>query len=250
MKKTISLIAFALLLSFSSAYAQKHLYFGLGGSYLTTGFTNQNNYGLDFQMDYVAKYGISGNLNVGFDFTNHLGAKLEIGTGPMGQKYKDTHNGKSYERDIDLNYIQVPLLFKFRTAGNVAKFYAMVGPQFSFLTSAKQTYLENGVTWNKMIVNPITNQPLNVSQEDIKERYNSMDIMARVDLGVDIMLGKSLFLNVGATMAYGLIDINATDYRIPDNYFATPSGTTYNPSHNFYGGINVGINYMLPIGGK
>jgi len=63
--------------------------------------------------------------------------------------------------------------------------------------------------------------------------------LARLDLGVDIKLMKCLFLNTGLTFAYGLTDINASDFQIVNK-----SGD-YNPSHNIAVGFNVGINYCL-----
>jgi len=68
-----------------------------------------------------------------------------------------------------------------------------------------------------------------------------MDVMGRIDLGVDITLVKNLFLTVGMTMSYGLLDLNAEDYRIED-----VTGN-YNPSHNFYGGLNLGLSYCIPF---
>ncbi|MCX6276875.1 MAG: porin family protein [Bacteroidetes bacterium] len=241
MKKTLSIIAIAILLTASTAFSQKQVYFGLGGSFLSTWTTNQNNYGLPFEMDYVSTFGGNGNLNIGFDFNNNIGLKLEVGYGVLGQKYKDSHEGSDYTRNVSMNYLQIPLLFKFRTSGDIARFYLMAGPQFNMLLSANQKYNKNGIIDTLTIINPITLQRIKVGEETITDRYTSLDIMGRIDLGVDISLSSRLFLNVGLTMAYGLMDLNATDWRIPDHTY------NYNPSHNLYGGINIGLNYLIPL---
>jgi hypothetical protein len=66
--------------------------------------------------------------------------------------------------------------------------------------------------------------------------------MVRIDFGVNISLAENLFMDAGLTMNYGLSDLNASAYRMEDY-----SGN-YNPSHNFYGGITVGLSYRLPLG--
>lgn len=234
----------ALLFCTGNLMSQKQLYFGLGGTGLSSFITNQNNYHSGFEMDYAVTFGAAGNVNIGFDFSNHIGLKLEVGFANLGQKYEDTRmeydTNVRYTRNIQLNYLQIPLLFKFRTGGEVVKFYVMAGPQLNYLLSATQKYLRNDMVDNR----PIPGSLEEIGKETITDRYNSIDIIGRMDLGVDIQLASNLFLNAGMSMGYGFIDINASDWHYPD------SDDNYNPSHNIYGGLNVGINYTLPIGSK
>ena len=88
-------------------------------------------------------------------------------------------------------------------------------------------------------MNPLTNKPYSVSEATITERFNSIDIAGRLDLGVEISLMKHLWLNAGMTLGYGFTDINNTDWHLQDH-----SGA-YHPSHNVTIGLNVGINYNL-----
>jgi hypothetical protein len=245
MKKSLSVLTIALLFVAGPLMSQKQLYFGLAGTGLSSVITNQNNYGLPFEMDYKFTMGGSGNLNVGFDFNSNIGLKLEIGYAKLGQKYEDTHNDTIYTRNVKLNYLQIPLLFKFRTGGEVAKFYVMAGPQFNILLSASQEYFKRDSVFTHSGY-PNWNQPTEIGESTITDRYNSLDILGRLDFGVDITVAENLFLNIGLTMAYGLLDINATDWQNPLN---NPT-YEYTPSHNLYGGINIGINYVLPFGSK
>ena len=242
MKKSLSALIIALLFFTGPLMSQKQLYFGLAGTGLSSVITNQNNYGLPFEMDYKFTMGGSGNVNVGFDFNKNVGLKLEIGYAKLGQKYQDTYMDTVYTRNVKLNYLQIPLMFKFRTGGDVAKFYVMAGPQFNLLLSASQKYYKNESMFNDTLNYLEWNKPVLIGEETITDRYTSLDIMGRLDLGVDITVAKNLFLNVGLTMAYGFMDINATDWHIKDH-----TGN-YNPSHNLYAGINFGVNYVLPIG--
>ncbi|MCX6268480.1 MAG: outer membrane beta-barrel protein, partial [Bacteroidetes bacterium] len=199
MKKTLSAAIIALFFLSGPLMSQKQLYFGLAGTGLGSFITNQNNYGLGFEMDYAATFGGSGNVNVGFDFNNSLGLKLEIGFAKLGQKYADerTLNDTNYRytRNIKLNYLQIPILFKYRSAGEVVRFYAMAGPQFNLLLSASQTYLKNEEVYNETIENSYWSTPQKVGESTITDRFNSLDIMGRLDLGVDITLASNLFLN-------------------------------------------------------
>ena len=243
MKKTFYALCIAMLFLSGSLMSQKQLYFGLSGTGLSSVITNQNNYGLPFEMDYSVTFGGSGNVNVGFDFNSHFGLKLEIGFAKLGQKYKDNYKDTVYTRNIKMNYLQIPLMFKYRTGGDVAKFYVMAGPQFNLLLSASQEYLKNESFYDDPVPGNWP-KPIKIGESTITDRFNSLDIMGRLDLGVDIKVATNLCLNVGLTMAYGFTDINATDWQIKDH-----TGN-YSPSHNIYGGINFGINYLLPIGSK
>lgn len=243
--KTRILITFFLFVLTWSASAQNGLYVGAGGSVLSTWITNQNNYGQVFEMDYQHRIGSNGHINLGYDFNANIGLKLEAGYGMLGQKYKDTHNDTTYTRKINLDYFQLPILFKYRTTGEKVKFYMMAGPQFNFLMSAKQEYYKLEKTYNDSVINPINFKKFKIGEEDVKNRYSSMDIMARIDLGADIYFIPNLYLNAGLTMAYGLMDINAEEFRIADH-----SSREYNPSHNLYGGLNVGIQYRIPLSKK
>jgi hypothetical protein len=237
MKKISVLLMLAFCLAGGSVMSQKQLYLGAGFTGMSTWITNENNYGRP-SMDYEVTFGGSGNFNIGYDFSKNIGLKMEVGYSRLGQNFKDNVNDTLYSRHLQLNYLQIPLLFKFKTSGQVARFYFLVGPQFGFLLSAKQTYLKNGDP-DEMNVKDMKNNTHKISEETITSRFNSYDIFARIDLGVDITLVKNLVLNAGLSMGYGLTDINATDWQIKDN-----SGN-YNPSHNIYGGVNVGICYVF-----
>jgi hypothetical protein len=241
MKKIYSLLLLALFLAAGQTVAQKQLYFGLQGTAMNTWITNQNNYdSTRADMTYAATFGGGGNVNIGFDFNKHIGLLLQFGYAKLGQKSKQTIGDTNYTRNIKLNYLQIPLLFKYRSNGEVAQFYLMVGPQFNFLLSAEQEYYKNDASFNdESTINPKTHKPIFLGESNITERYTTYDILARLDLGVDIKLMKFLFLNTGLTFAYGLTDINASDFRINND-----SGN-YNPSHNIAIGFNVGINYCL-----
>ena len=228
----------SLCLLAGSSVAQKGFYLGAGGTMMSTWMTNVNNYGLP-DMDYVSTFGGGFNLNVGYDFTKNIGLKLEIGYSKLGQKLKDNRNDTTYTRNIKMNYLMIPILFKFRTTGQIARFYFLVGPQLGYLISAKQSYYKQDQDYNEYTYNPNTNKPIKVSESTITSRFNSIDVFARIDFGADISLMPNLILNAGFSFAYGLLDVNASDYHIKN------ADGNYNASHNAYGGFNVGLVYCF-----
>lgn len=237
MKKIYSALVAFLLIASIPAIAQKGLYFGVAGTASSTWITNQNNYGLP-EMDYISTVGIGGNINVGYDFTNSLGVKLEIGLATMGQKYKDKQGDSTFNREVKLKYLTIPVLFKYRTGGSIAKFYIAIGPQFNMLMTGKQTYTLNDKPFVDTL-KTVSGKRFQVGLDDVKERFSSSDIFARMDLGVEITVVKHLMIDLGLTLGYGLMDMNATDYRLPDH-----SGK-YHPSHDVFGGVNLGVNWRL-----
>jgi len=236
-------LALFLLASFPGL-AQKGFYFGFAVTGQSTWITNQNNYGLK-EMDLKSTFGIGYNVNIGFDFTNHIGLKTEIGMARYGQKYTDSRDSSQYDtggefdRDVQLNYLTIPIMFKYRLGGPIAKFYVAVGPQFNMLMSAKQTYSRNGKPFLVEINDTLSGKTFLAGKEEIKERFAGSDIMARVDLGMDITVVKHLIIEIGVKLQYGLMDLNSADFRLKDN-----SGN-YAASHNIAGGLTIGVNYHL-----
>jgi len=237
MKKLYSALVALLLMTTIPAIAQKGLYFGIAGTVQDTWMTNQNNYGRS-PLDYQPTFGGSGNINIGFDFTNHLGIKVELGYGQFGQEYKKTITDSAFTRNVKMNYFMLPVMLKYRTGGALAKFYIAVGPQFDFLLSAKQSYLLNGKAFLDTIQD-LSGKSFIAGDEGIKDRFASMDVLARLDLGVEITIVKKLMIDLGVKLGYGLMDLNDTDFRIKDN------DGNYKATHIVTGGLTLGINYRL-----
>jgi len=167
MRKLFSVICFVLILAELPAVAQKQLYFGLQGTAMNTWITNQNNYDpTRADMTYAATFGGGGNVNIGFDFNKHIGLLLQVGYAKLGQKSKQSIGDTNYTRNIKLNYLQVPLMFKYRSSGEVAQFYLMVGPQFNFLLSAEQEYYKNDASFtDESTINPKTHKPILIGEK-------------------------------------------------------------------------------------
>ena len=236
MKRIYALFFLCLLACAGPLSAQQRLYFGANGTLLSTWTTNQMNYGRP-DMDYKFTFNPAGNINIGYDFNKSFGLILQAGYAVLGQKYADEINDTNYTRRVNMGYLQFPLMFKYRTTGDLARFYVMAGPQFNFLMKATQDYFKNDSSFTETIT--WMDDVVKIGEEDITDRFTSYDIMARIDLGVEISIIDNLFLTAGISMAYGLTDINDPDWRMNN------ADGDYNPSHNTYGGFTVGINYCF-----
>jgi len=136
---------FALVLFAGTALAQPKIHLGL-----TTGFNSTHvlDKGLSSDPRYVATANFEWapiGATAGIDFSNRFGLQLESIKAAQGQIYQmieTVQNVKNMiaERNIDLNYLQFPLLLKMMGGGNnAARFNFQLGPQLSLLNSGSET---------------------------------------------------------------------------------------------------------------
>jgi hypothetical protein len=242
MKKKTSLLLIAIIIALpaitrSQDTASFHL--GIGGSLNSVWIINQNMYGQP-EIDYAPKIGGNVMIAAGYNFTQAMGLRVEPSFAWQGQKYDgdQTIDGTTYNttRDIKLNYFLLPVLFRYTPGIKDNRFHLMVGPQLAVLVSAKQEYLRDGqepepfYSWSAA-------RQIYPGQENIIDRYKSIDFMMVADVGMDLKLTGNWFMNIGFRITYGLTDINAEDWQI-DNLDGE-----YKASHNFTAGLTAGFNW-------
>jgi hypothetical protein len=235
----LTLLFVTAFLATATAQKAKHAEIGIQGGFASVWIINQNNYGL-VEMDYDYQWGPGFSFQAGYNFTNNIGLFTEIGFARGGQKYDDIwNNNDEIRRNIDLSYLNVPLLFKYSYGESRARFRLLFGPQFSFLQKAEQEYTINGEPFSKMITDLDGNE-FDAGAKDIKDRYSSTDVSIVLDLGADIfLLEEVMYLSIGARGYYGLTDINAEAYRL-DNIDGN-----YDNSRNAGLMFNLGIHYII-----
>jgi len=239
------LVVFLMLSFISNAQKGKELIIGVGGAVNSVWIANQNFYG-EPEVDYAPKMGYLGSFNLGYDITSNMSVIAEFQYSRQGQKYegKQSIDGNKYDvlRDINLNYFNIPVFFKYAFGDKETKFRFMVGPQFGFLLDATQTYTRDGKTLGTAVTD-VDGKPFFTDATNIKDRFESNDIGFALDIGADIHLSKQFFINAGFRGNYGFKDINAAPYRLKD------IDGNYTPSHNFWGGLYFGINYKIDVEG-
>lgn len=247
LRTLITLLFVSLMFTTVTAQKAKKFEVGFQGGYGSQWIINQNNYGLP-EMDYDYHWGGGWNIQGGYNFTEDMGVFTEVGMLQQGQKYKDTwENNADVKRNIDMKYLNIPVFFKYTAGTGNVRFRVLVGPQFCLLQKAEQQYTINDVNVSDIPYyqeyEMSNGKVINVGQEDITERYNSLDIAAVIDLGADFFVMKDmLYISAGIRMSYGLTDINASDYEVKN------FDGNYDPSHNAGGTFLLGAHYI--IGGK
>jgi len=136
---------FALVLLAGTAIAQPKFHIGL-----TTGFNSTHvlDKGLSSDPRYVAQANFEWapiGASFGVDFSNRFGLQIESIKAAQGQIYQMIETVENVqnmiaERNIDLSYIQIPLLMKMMSGGTgPARFNFQAGPQLSLLNSGSET---------------------------------------------------------------------------------------------------------------
>lgn len=200
------------LLNIHSLTAQRvHLEL-LGGP----GFTSLSNSNPNASSISVNSFSTMGEL-VGFGVlvsdsaTEMYGFNAQLNYAFHNQKYEAGSGITSFYSKIKLNYLDIPLLFHY---GSTLGPFFEIGPQFSFLMSAKED-----ATFN--------NQQIEFSK-DYSGDFNSLLIMGDVGLGVNVYIAKHVTFNWDFRFSYGFLDAvdqnsDLGDHSVP-YYIATSSG--------------------------
>ena len=238
LRTLITLMIIGMTIATATAQKDKHFEIGLQGGYGSSWIINQNNYGLK-EMDYEYTWGPAFGLQAGYNFSNNLGLFIEIESTRQGQKYFDTWGTDEIKREVSMQYLNVPIFFKYSYGESRARFRLLVGPQFCFLQSAEQEYTINGEDFHKQIADK-DGKMFDAGAKDIKDRYNSMDVAIVLDLGADIfIIEEMIYVSAGARFYYGVTDINASAYQLKN------LDGNYDPSHNAGLIFNLGFHYII-----
>jgi hypothetical protein len=233
--KKVLFITLVCIITSNFLYAQKGYGGGVNFAYHMVWTLNQNAYG-DLELDEVSTFHPAFGIHGFYNFSDMIGVWLEINKVTLGQKYEDIPS--FIIRDIKMNYLAIPIMAKYTSEGDMARFHFMIGPELAFLTKATQVYQKNGSNYTGTIKN-LDGVNFDRAAEDIKDRYIKMDFMLAFDIGADISLTENLILNGGVRANYGFRDINAEAYRMNNK-----TGT-YTATHNTYFGLQVGVSYFL-----
>ena len=240
MKKIYTLLLAIMLIS-TATMAQKGLSLGLNGEFTGITIINQNSWGNGHEYDYKFTTGSAFGLDVGYNFTDELGLYSGFGMMTLGQDYTDKYSEipdgteSDWERTIRLKYNVIPVMLKFTGSETTVNFIGGFGILVAMLKQADQTWTKDGNDWT----GDIEDGNSNLGAKDVTNRYESTDIIINLELGARIFFIDNLYMDATINLGYGVKDINAEGWRIPD------TGGAYSASHNAYGGIKIGIAYVL-----
>jgi hypothetical protein len=259
MKKYILPILLSII-GINGAYAQKGFHIGAVGSVNNTWVLNQNNFSNLYpfvdtiirtsELDYKLTWGYTAGVALGYNFNHMLGIESQVVVTGTGQRYEDKLQGpavlgiKPYgdntpegrvkvTRDVRLTYVQIPVMFKFTSKkGRVGKFYGMLGPQFGFRISAKETLKLEEDEY--------------APQLRAKDKFRPVDIGLALQLGADIYATDHLYFNVGLSLYGGLMDTNGKLLR--EFPWHSQNDPGYQKTYHFRGGLIAGVHYIIGEG--
>lgn len=231
MKKNFRYILFLILLHFViTGYSQQkrtlwiHAIGGVNSSWIA----NQNAYG-NPEFEYATTF----KLSAGGGFTYYINDKLGISaqgfTTGMGQNYAGEQRGGRALREVQFQYIEIPVLVHWRLAEKKEMMWFTLGPDLLIMQSANQTYNRRGGR-------PLQN-PDGMKEGDVLERYNTTDVALNLGLNKMIKLNYkgSFLLLLTFNTAFGAIDLNKEGWKTENLH------GVYRQSNNYYFGIKAGL---------
>ncbi|MBS1764582.1 MAG: PorT family protein [Bacteroidetes bacterium] len=231
------LLSVAIVATALSVNAQKFKV-GLGGAFNSTWLMNKNVFDADDKLDIAMTFGGSFGLKTQYYFNDKLGLELGIMRTGHNQKYEGTISNSSYSTKLKLRYLDVPLLL--RVGGDKGAYFEF-GPQFSFLSTAKEDRNASGSGYKN---------------KDVKNSLNATNIGVLIGFGADVDLSESITLTAGLRIGYGFTDVTKEKTFSVDDAWATSwanrnkgfNEPSYKSTNRLFGGINLGILYTIPTG--
>lgn len=175
------------------------------------------------EIGYKPYYGGQYGVTMGYSFGNKYGLQLDwIMNSNHGQNFSEVINGKETTSSIKLNYMHIPVLFKYKWN------------QFSQLT--KKPVILNyifGVQYSalKSVASQVDDSVISLS--DLQRDH---DWGVVIGLDYDIFLSRNYYVSVGARSTYG------SDFGSFGPMFNKPASTK---TDNLSVGLTASMNYMF-----
>jgi outer membrane protein with beta-barrel domain len=239
MKKMVLILLVSIIIV-PVSFAQKGAFVGVNGSLLSTNIINQNIWGSSGGFEYDYKITLKGSfgLDVGYNFSEKMGIYTGFWIMNMGQNYTGSQKGIEWERELKFKYNAIPVMFRYYRTSSKIRLIGGVGFVFAMLNEGSQTWTCDGNKYSEIGKTIDNNKDFDLGDEDVTDRFKN-DIILNLELGGRKEITENIYLDATLNLGIGLLDINDEDYRFKD-----PEGN-YEASHNFYGGLKVGIAYKI-----
>ncbi len=213
-------------------------------------------------------------IAVGMDFKNGVALQLEGILAKQGQVFDliNAANQIAGKREIDLTYIQVPLMFRY--IGNREKktrFNFMLGPQFSFLTAGREIVTAAAGTYNipegqaPAFISSVYGQGAisntnntyttftaaneyvvsSYNNTDIEKRYSNFDLQLSGGFGLDITVAKNIYISTLVRASYGILDARGSD--LISSVKGGTSKELFGRRSNLLVGVQLGAHYTFSL---
>ena len=273
MKKTLYAIAsgcVAGLLATLPTLGQAQLHVGLTTAFNTT-LVLDKGLSQDPRYNATPTYNFApAGLSVGADFGRGFGLQLESILSRQGQVYEIIDATKKVigERRIELNYVHLPLLLRtFSTGSARTRANFMFGPQLSLLTRGQEIYAQHQA--GTLVLPEGENLPAGATNyneaartytmpaqettiysteaQNAVQRFRKTDLQLAVGLGLDIDLGRNLYLSSQIRGNYGFVDVRNEDMikAIQNSSGQQFTNDLFGRRANVLVGVQVGLHWMF-----
>jgi hypothetical protein len=209
-------------------------------------------------------------FNFGVDIGRKFGISVESIFSKQGQVYEiiDAVNQVKGERKIDLNYVNLPLLFRFMSGGNAGtRANFSIGPQLSILTDAVESVSADGGTFT--IPNGITPESIqsdfptaqingngtytipdgSPSYKEVLTKqaddFKNTEFQIAAAFGLDIDLSRHLFLTTQIRANYSLTDMR--NGAVIEAIKSGEGSDDFGQRANLLVGLQIGLHYSFGI---
>lgn len=205
-------------------------------------------------------------FNFGVDFGRKFGLSLEGIKSKQGQIYDliDAAQKIKGQRKISLDYLQLPMLFRFMSGGNGgARANFNLGPQLSLLTDARETIeaqagkytIPSGMDFQAIqqeFPNAVDNGDGTYNIPDVPSKdlltkkandFKNTEFSIAGAFGLDIDLSKHLFLTTQVRATYSLTDMRNGD--VIEKIRNGDSADLFGQRANVLVGVQLGLHYMF-----
>jgi hypothetical protein len=215
------------------AQQKKSVWIHAIGGVNSSWIANQNAYG-NPEFEYATTFKLSAGGGFTYYFNDKFGISAQGFTTGGGQNYAGNQRGGRALREVQFQFIEIPVLLHWRLANKSDMMWFTMGPDLLLLQSANQTYSRKG---GKPLQNPD-----GMKEGDVLERYNTTDVALNLGLNKMIKLNYkgSFLLLLTFNTAFGAIDLNKEGWKTENLH------GVYRMSNNYYFGIKAGL--MQKIG--
>jgi hypothetical protein len=206
-------------------------------------------------------------LNFGVDLGRKFGLSLEGIKSKQGQIYEmiDAYDKIKGQRKISLDYLQLPMFFRFMSGGNAGtRANFNLGPQLSLLTNARESIEANAGTYAipdgvdfaaiQEEFPTATNNgdgtyalPADVPSKDLLTKkandFKNTEFSIAGAFGLDIDLSKHLYLTTQVRATYSLTDMRNGD--VIEKIKSGDSADIFGQRANLLVGLQLGIHYVF-----
>lgn len=174
-------------------------------------------------VDIVPTYNVGFGLHAQYSFTDYVGVSLSPYVATFGQRYENANTSAEWYQK--LNYIRLPLAFRFNTDPySTAMFVFETGPEIGLLTGASTD--STGSIEDRY----------NIESAD----FNALDLSWTLNFGAGFKFSDNLTMDVLVKINYGLSEVEADDHKTMLIGLADRQRTNHGMP-----AVILGLNYLL-----